>query len=196
MKKLLFLVILLLTCTFSYGQLAKGDIQLGGNVSFNSNSNSNADSRSFAINPRVGLLIDSTTSVGLILGYRNSQEPAFVQGAITDLKSTNFAYGVYARFHKPVADKFYLFLQPSLLFGTGTTEQPANGDLESSSWSINLIPGMLYFVSPRFAIELSLGRASYARAKFEQTGAEFNSSAFSFNTSFTSVGLGLSYYIR
>lgn len=198
MRKLILICGALFIGALAQAQIQKGDIQLGGTVSFNSNELGDLDNESFSILPQAGLFVSDLTSIGVIIGYNSNSNTVFDQGTgnLEDVKNNLFVFGAYARFHKSVVDNLYLFLQPALRFGTGENEfaAPAVGDI--NSFNIGLSPGITYFLSPKFAIEMNLGGVSYNRNTFDVNGNETTSNNFNFNLDLASLGLGLNFYIR
>ena len=197
MRKLLLLGVALLLSTLSFAQIAKGDVQLGGTVSWNQTDNGFETTR-LTILPNAGLFISPTTSLGLSLGVSNLKTPAFDQqtNAIVDRKENQFLVGAFARFHKPVSDNFYLFLQPSIAFGFGNLEVGDSELADINSIGINLAPGLTYFLSPRFALELSVNAFNYSQLKFE--GDQLNSELedYGIDLNLSNVNLGINFFIK
>lgn len=198
MRKLILLSFVLLSAFVAQAQIQKGDVQLGGSISYNSNESGGLDNSNFSFSPQAGLFVSETTSVGVILGLNSGTFNAFnqVNGNMEELTSNLFTFGAYARFHKPVVENLYLFLQPAVALGSGKIEQINANDAETDTFGISVSPGITYFLSPKFALEMRLGGVNYSRVKTENNGAENTATAFSFDMDLATVGLGLNFYIR
>ena len=198
MRKLLLLCVVLFSGVVAQAQIQKGDVQLGGSITYNSNESGGQDNSNFTFSPQAGLFVSETTSIGVLLGFNSTTFNAFNQnnGNLVELTNSLFSFGAYARFHKSVADNFYLFLQPAVALGTGKVEQINANDVDTNTFLVGVSPGMTYFLSPKFALELRLGGVNYSRFKTDNNGTENTSTAFSFDMDLASVGLGLNFYIR
>lgn len=198
MRKLILLSVALFISTMAFGQLEKGLVQLGGSVSFTSTDNGDNDVSAFNIFPRGGYFVSNNTSIGLQLGYTSITRDAFnVQtNSFVELTNQQVLFGAYARFHKSAADNFYLFLQPAFIFGTGEAEGFNSTDSDLNSFNIGVSPGVTYFLSPKFAVELSLGALSYTRNKVEGAGIDQTTNTFHFDLDLADINFGMSFYIR
>jgi len=198
MRKLILVCCALFIAALTQAQIEKGDVQLGGSINFNSNDFEAFDNSALRIQPQVGLFVSSTTSVGLTVGFTSIQNTLIDQNSGNPVELTNnlFVFGTYARFHKPVVENLYLFLQPSVLLGTGENEfsTPQTGDI--NTFNVGLAPGITYFLSPKFALELNFGGLSYNRSKADLNGNETTLTNFSLNMSLANVGVGMSFYIK
>lgn len=188
MKRLVLATALLLVSTLSFAQITKGDIQLGGAINFNKVESPLNDFSNFSIIPRAGFFVSDLTSVGITTGFTSSK----LNGA----KSNLFQFGVYARFHKMVADQFYIYLQPSLAFGTGSEENGNAPDTDVSSFNIGIAPGMTYFLSPKFALEMNFGSLAYNSTTNKNSGVESKRENYGLNLNLNTITLGFSYYIK
>ena len=101
---------ILLVSTLGFAQIQKGDIQITGNVGYNKTRPYitqvvTRETSRITISSKAGVFLSETTSLGGILGF-SSLKPQ-------DL--TIFNVGAYARFHNPVAENFYLYLETFFL---------------------------------------------------------------------------------
>lgn len=178
MKKLVFTMAILLVSTIGFAQIQKGDIQITGNVGFSKTETSGGTEISrITILPKAGFFLSETTSLGGILGYSSVK----VSGITT---TDVFNIGAYARFHKSVADNFYLYLEPSLTYGFAGGSNSSNDAID-----IRLSPGMTYFMSPKFALDMNYGMIGYNK----DTGGAEN---YGLNLNMSNITLGASFYIR
>ncbi|MFT6055495.1 MAG: hypothetical protein ACJAS3_000792 [Roseivirga sp.] len=173
MKKSLITSILMLFSTLGFAQITKGDIQLGGSVAFIKTEFPDYDRAALFLRPRAGLFVSDLTSVGLIIGYGWNDS--------NGSSSNSFQFGIYGRFHKMIIENFYIYLQPSVSVGT-------------SSFNVGIAPGMSYFLSPKFALEMNVGTLSYDRTVQKNSGVENKSEQYRFNLN--NVSVGFSYFIK
>ena len=197
MRKLILLSAALFVSTLSFAQIAKGDIQLGGTISWNQFDNG-FESSELTILPSAGLFVSPTTSIGLNLGVSRFKNPIFDQqtGNIVDGTDRQFLIGAFARFHKPISDNFYLFLQPSVALGFGNQEV---GDVETAdinSFGVSIAPGLTYFLSPKFALEMSVNAFNYSKIDFEGPQITQELENYGIDLDLSNINLGLNFYIK
>lgn len=184
MKKPILLLALMLTSTLAFGQMQKGDIQLSGNLNISKVKNTGNESNFFRVAPQASLFLSETTSLGVSLGYSSQKTGIGLNEQKTDL----FTYGVFARFYKSMGDKFYFFLQPAITLGSGDI----NGT-DLTNFSVNVTPGLAYFVSEKIALELNLGGLFYTSQDINQN---INTENYGFNFNLSSLTLGASILLR
>ncbi|WP_422006715.1 outer membrane beta-barrel protein [Roseivirga pacifica] len=182
MKKLILAITFLSFFSLANAQIQKGDIQVGGTVSYSHSTTSGIEVDNFNFSPRAGLFLSDLTSVGIQLGYSNNK-----YGGITN---TAFEVGVYSRFHKLIADNFYLFYQPSLSLSFQEFESNDGTKTESDAINIGFSPGVSYFFSSKFAAEATVGRVYFSRDLTNDT------SDYGIGLNFDSISFGFSYYFR
>ncbi len=185
MKKTILLFAMVLMSTMAFGQIQKGDIQVGGSLLYNKFEAGNQESTAFRLTPRAALFLSDNTSLGVSLGYEDqSNGPS---------ESNQFFFGVYARFHKSVSDKFYLFVQPDISFGSGTTNPLGTQEFDVSSFNFNIMPGMMYFLSDKIALDMTFGGLFYSN---EDTDGVGDITRYGLNMNLNTVALGASIYLR
>lgn len=187
---------LLLVCV-AHAQLKKGDILLGGNVSFGrSTSDPGSGSypssqTSYFLLPSIARAVKDDLLVGLNLTYSHSKGKT---GSPVAISTQNiYGLGIFIRRYKTLGAGFALFAEGDLGGGytlsnnytEGGTKPPAN-----KSYTINagFYPGIAYFISKHVQLETGLQNLAYiqyAHSKSGQVPTEMKSSTFS-------VGSGLS----
>ncbi len=193
MKKTVLLLAMTLVSSIAFGQIQKGDIQLGGNINYSNTEAPGFESSIFQLNPRGALFLNNTTSLGLNLGYLSNTTD---QG-VGENKLSTFSLGAFVRFHKNVSDRFYFFLEPSVGFGTGTQENPAfANDFDVNTFNINLVPGILYFLSDKIALEMNMGGIVYSNNSTEGNGLDQDVDNFGVNFNLTNLTIGASIFLR
>lgn len=184
MKKITLLFALMLMSTIAFGQIQKGDIQLSGNLNITKNKNTSVESSFFRVAPQASLFLSETTSLGVSLGYSSQK----VGTGINEQKTDIFTYGVFARFYKSMGDKFYLFLQPAVNFGSGDI----NGT-DLTNFSVSVAPGLAYFVSEKVAVEMNFGGLFYTSQDLDQT---INTENYGLNFNLSNITVGASILLR
>ncbi|MFY0591113.1 outer membrane beta-barrel protein [Roseivirga sp.] len=183
MKKSVLLLSLMFFSSLAFGQIQKGDVRLGGSFLYNKTDNDFLETSNFQVNPQASLFLSETTSLGLTVGYgRQKNENG---GGIVESDQVNF--GVFARFYRSMGEKFYLYLQPGINYSSGDIN---GGDF--SSFGLNVVPGVAYFLSDKFALDANIGGLFYNNQ--DVGGNDTNNFGLNFNLSgFT---LGASIFLR
>lgn len=198
MRKLILLSAALLVSTFSFAQFEKGDIQLGGNVTWIKSEFRGFEATTINVLPRAGLFVSNNVSVGLNIGYSNQISDVFdiQSGNLQERSEAQFLIGAYARFHKGLSDQFYLYLQPSFVIGTGDLEvgDVTTGDV--SSINVGVSPGLTYFLSPKFALEMSINALTYQKVEIEGGNNPENRESYGLNLNLSNVALGINFYLK
>lgn len=204
MKKLLLSIALLGGVVLtSQAQTDKGDVILGGNVSFNtiktdaSGANSSYD---LSIVPNVGYFVDDNIAIGTGIGYQTSRlDEASELG-----KTEAFVIAPFGRYYAPISNNFKFFGQLSVPMAFGTVkaidDNLDTGDKTGSSTSIGvaLSPGFAYFPSSKVGLEFAINGLSYNNYSVEDgdgnsiKGAGHDS--FSFGADFFAPSLGIHFY--
>ncbi len=194
MKKQLFTLALLFVGAMANAQISKGNFQITGavNGAYVEFVNGGGDIRNYNISPQVGYFVGNNTSIGLITSYTSTDR----SGGIT---TKQFNYGIYARFHKSIADNLYMYLQPAFNLVSGEWNYPdATPDSDLSGYNISVGGGLTYFVSQRLAIEWTPARLNLGRTTVETSGingSEVDSDNFFLGFDFSNMLFGLSWYL-
>lgn len=179
------MIAILSISTVGFAQIQKGDVQLGGNAGFLKSDTGNSEQTTFTLAPKAGFFLSDLTSLGFTLAYQNRE--------VNNSNSNLFQIGAYSRFHKMVSEQFYLYLQPSLSFGFGKNDG-TNADI--TTFDIGITPGMTYFLSPKFAVEMNVANLFYRSEKEEVANNEQTNKIYGLNMNLNSIMLGFSYYIK
>jgi hypothetical protein len=203
MKKFLFTLLMALPF-LSYGQFTKGDKFIGGyfrlssQTPTNSNSGPTTDNFGFSINPFMGFLVSEKFAVGGRIGYSyyNSIFDAN-QPTQSKFNSSGFSIGLLSRRYFSISDKFVFSINGQLDFDRGTeTRAYSSGSFDSKTQNyqigVTLQPCFIFFPSPKWGIETSIGSISYNYSRNLSTdlGQSY------FNLVYGQISLGLSYYFR
>jgi Outer membrane protein beta-barrel domain len=198
MKKQLFTLALLFAGLVANAQISKGDIQLNGSLILWDQTRDGAEFNHLNISPSAGFLLSDNISLGVTVGFRSDDYYRLGQLTGTEFKQeiSEFNYGVFARFYKNPTDNFYLFLQPSISLTSGKKLDFEGDTYDTNGFKASITAGMTYFISPKFAVELSAGNIGYTSTTYDNAGTETKDTFFSAYLDFSDVGFGLSYFIR
>lgn len=207
MKKIntLLSVLLLLPCLAeaqdndekNYG-FDKENVFVSGSISYGSRSRELSDDKAFFFSPQVGYFVSSNITLegGFIFG-RDTQDaktsPSFFEDTVTGLnlgsryffspdKQFSFTLGLLGTYYKSKREAL-----------NQTTNQVVESSFKTTE--IELAPGINYFVSEHFIVQMSAGSIRYRRLKFDENAANPNSVRTQFSTIFDLSGLrfGLTY---
>ncbi|MCE7993378.1 MAG: porin family protein [Roseivirga sp.] len=191
MRKSILLSVMLLVCTFAFAQTQKGQVQLGGVFNFSKQEISQNENNNFNFIPQAGYFVSDLTSLGVLLNISNNN----FKSPTADLDRNLFEFGVFARFHKSVADKLYMYIQPSLSFGSGENDNIVGGPSDLSTTAIRVSPGLLYFATPKIALEMRVGSVFYEQVKETTGGNEVSIDNYGLTFNLANVNFGASFFL-
>lgn len=138
---------------------------------------------SFSIMPRVGYFFTDNIGAGLMIGYTNRKTQSISTSGNTTTTTTTtsgiFNVGLFGRFAKQLGEgDFYIYgdlgfgissgnseVETEVKTSTTTTTTTADGP-KTSTFGINITPGILYFPTKKIGLEASLGNIfSYTSTK-------------------------------
>lgn len=202
------IIIVLLLCSSSlYAQLAKGNIQLGGSLGYNSQHDRSYDpngypysgeSTSTTISPKAGFFISDRSVVGLGLSY-TAQTSDAVYAGIGSLGKTDrdvFSVVPYFRSYKSLGEMAAFFIQAEASLGFGTLKFSGTS-YDLSSYGFAVKPGFNLFLSRKWALEASFGSLAYEATKQspENSKSSERSDKFRFNFNMATLSLGAQFFI-
>lgn len=162
MKKLMFSAMTLLAFGFANAQeteetvvgFSKGDLFISGSANYNSTTGGGTEKMDgFKISPRVGYFVNENIAAGLGLGYGQAKQ--------NGLKNRSFSAEVFGRYYVTPKAKFSIFGELAVAYTANRAERPFTSDVKTDIISAIISPGLSYFVSKDFALELSLGALGY-----------------------------------
>jgi hypothetical protein len=165
-NKYIFILLLFLFAA-SVGYAQKGSWYIGGQLGFNSKTETNTGSSdvtttTWSVAPEVGTFLQNNLQLGFALNLGGSNS--------TNTSETTFSPVIYLRRFYPVGDKFSLFTGIVGNFTAGSTK--VNGqDGTLSGWGLNLSLGAAYAVSKTFTVvgQYGLFGYSYESVKFDNS---------------------------
>jgi len=190
----------------SFGQFNKGDKVLGGTLSFTTGTNENtqygtltSNSASLAISPNFGVLINSNLEIGGQLGYSSTHDEWSATNASSDRKSNYLTAGFYMRRYFVISDKFLFSLSGNITYSEGkdktiVTNQNVieEDETKGQNFGFSFGPSFIFFPSPNWGLQASIGNLSYTTFKNKTTDATSDQ----FHINYGYVGLGIAYYFR
>lgn len=190
MKKLFLTLSAAIALTFAANaQTEKGNVILGGNVSYDYSKVKDADTetQSFGIQPSVGFFVNDNFAIGTGIGYAYAES-----GVTTD---NSFGVAPFARLYKGDGN-FKFFGQLSVPMAWGTTEEDDVKLGNSANYGVELAPGFAYFPTSKIGIELSVRGLYYQNSSFKPEGSDEKTSVNSFGLNANSFAprLGVQFY--
>lgn len=136
-------------------QVQAGQFHLGGQFSFQAKSSLN-------IEPNLGLMLSPKWSIGLSVPFEY----------LTSFNRNTYRLGVgpFVRRYFDLKSNFYALVQ----LQTEARFYLNGGVNKQATLGIRLLPAINYFISPRFALEASLGEISYTNRHYKTTNLEFD----------------------
>lgn len=193
-----------------YGQISKGTYTFGGNINLTSSNqetnsppnSANTDNFSFTFAPRVGYFVSDNISMGVSLGFsQSSTKYSTSAGSTQDTENTttSFSPSLFARFHKPLNEQLYLFIEPSIQLSTGTQKYTFNDvttETDITSFGVGVRPGIAWFITNQMGLQLTTGNLSYSKMKRspEDSDDEITNSNFNLNMALSSFTVGIQFY--
>ena len=201
MKKLLLSLLAVSALAFStQAQTEKGNFVVGGSVNFNSDKVDGASksNNNFSILPSAGYFVAENIAIGTGIGYTTGK----TYGTTSSAQSSAFVVAPFARAYKGVNDQFKFFGQLAVPMAFGNNKiGDVNGDNMTKTGKINTIgvalsPGVAFFPSKKFGIELSVDGISYNDYKTEDANGNKigGSKNFNIGADFFSPNLGVQFY--
>lgn len=175
----------------------------------------NSGHTNWSFSPTVGYFISDGLALGLNLNIGSTFKKV---GSSTDgktkehLSESNMGFGLFARKYMEISSNVYFHTQAGLGYLTGSfTDRVADGvdklkdgnKTTTTDISLNITPGLTYFVSPKWGIDFSLNNIigyTMTTEKMEGSGnttgitTETTGGGFSIGAGLTPT-LGLYYYM-
>jgi hypothetical protein len=186
MKKLFTLSLIVFAYTFQVSaQLKKGEVALGGTLSFNSATSdagpntAEYKATSISIMPQLGFGIGGNWILGFGAGFTDYKEKS--TGGLYGSEQTADIYtgGIFARKSFPIGERFGIFGQADAAYDAGKGEYESGSSVSKQEFkriNLSVSPGAYLRASRRFIIETSIGGISYTQVKNKIDGGQENKS--------------------
>ena len=166
-SKILLSLLITLSFLSANAQFNKGDLLVGGTMSYSSNKSTspyitdiqNNNSGMFNIN--LGKAIKENAIFGINLIFQpSSSSNDYGSGPMTT-KTNNYGIGIYYRVYKNLGKGFYFFGEAGAGYNGSSTSTKDSTGIKLSTGSgyggnIYLTPGIAYKISKKFFLELSI----------------------------------------
>jgi outer membrane receptor for ferrienterochelin and colicin len=187
MKKHFYLLILFFAIAYgSQAQIKKGDILLGGTLSFNTQKTTQDNNfpsqpykqSNFSITPSIGKAIKDNLLAGFDLTFTGSTNTQGTGAGSYANKLHNYGAGVFLRKYKPLGSGFAIFMQTRFGGNYNTQKTQYNGDpypnsnIKGYSFDLSFYPGIAYAITKRVQLETGFANlvdVNYSHSKNSQT---------------------------
>jgi outer membrane protein len=210
------LILMLSTGFAASAQFQRGDLFLSGSLEFSADQEKNESKQESFVEllvlPRLGYFVTDKLALGLGLAY-NFQREQYEGEGLFPLKTLDelqlFGPELSLRRYWALRPNFGLWLDFSgaVAFGSLTSEirhplaPPSESKQNAFALGAAIRPGAYLFVSPRLALEASLGGLSYGHVRIKdadnggETASKSNSYSFLLDGNNLGLRLGLSWFL-
>ena len=177
----------------AFAQPEKGTVLLSGNVAFNKGEDGQivAPTRTTQsdFSAYVGYFVSPGVAVGVMGDYSTIEwaQDASNSFGKTITRQRGFGAAPFVRYYHPVTERFFFFVEGNAGYA-GNSYRVSQSDpmqsykTKSSGLSVNIRPGISYFIAKRWAVELLLGSLTYNNMKYtDSSGESKNTDSFRLN---------------
>jgi len=175
MKKLLFILSLIIGLSSVNAQMQKGTNELDGSFSFSSSEqtewishifdNRTVNRSYFYLNPKIGWFISESSVLGFGLGYHFNKTT--YDDSDNEYKTNMFSIRPYFRNYQKITDKLFYTTTVTVFYGIGKEEIWSDKEADLTEYGISASPGITYFLSDKWAIKTTFGKLHYKESKSE-----------------------------
>ena len=184
----------------AHAQFNKGDKFIGGEVGMRHTSYDGGDEEDFyfGVSPSAGIFLTKNLALGLELGYSHDAYKTYIDSQVSSKRnSQSYTTGVFAKRFFTIADKFFFALRGDAMYQRSMSNSALFNGAKSSTksyvLSANVTPSFIFFPSPKWGIEASLGSLSYSHRQEIPSDGSTNDQLNFYAGSFS---LGFTYYLR
>jgi hypothetical protein len=201
MSRILLSVLVILSFLSTNAQFNKGDLLIGGTLSYSSfkmNSPSISSEQEYdngVFNIAIGKAIKENAIFGININYSPNLNTAdYGYGPVT-VRTSNYGIGVFYRIYKNIGKEFFIFGEAGAAYnGSTTSTKDSTGNKISTGTSyggnIFLTPGIAYKISKKFFLELSIPQLFLASYSNNGTSHQFYANANLNSNPLNSLGIG------
>lgn len=183
MKKML-LILALAIC--SYANAQKGSILVMGNVTFNSQKNSNSNSETkqnyFGFQPKVGYQFHENWTAGIEANILNTKQDYYDD---SQYKDQVYGFGGFLRYTKPLGSIFSAYADLGVGYkNRKETNKNALGQTynDSDGFYAGITPAIFIDISKGFGLNFNIGGLNYSSLNNDTaSGTSFKTKTFGFN---------------
>lgn len=194
MKKIILAALAVVSFTLASAQeengagFAKGDIFISGGFGFVSQKQGDNKTNRFEIAPRAGFFVSDDIAVGAQVKFESIKNE---NGSLKETDS-EISLGAFGRYYFSPANKFSVFGQLEANYISSKDETLGQPDAKLNGFGLGLSPGLNYFISDNFALEVLWGILGYRTSKPDVDNAE-SLNTFELRTNLTNINIGLVY---
>ena len=179
----------------SWAQIEKGDILPGLHVSAFyqkvEQDNGSFDEQSHIYSTASILYaIDSNNAVGLVVGFNYEDRLQQTSSFSTPIEG-RAGFGLIYQRNLPIVKRLYGYVNAGAYYGFGSKFETVNPNVDMSTFSVVVRPGLYYFITNRMAFEATFGNMGYYYTQSESRGSEATAQTFTANFSFESLQYGV-----
>ena len=228
MKQIILAIAALIIVSHSNAQILKGSMLMVGSGSYAGNNYSIKDSSTTTLNksanysfsPGIGYFIKDNLAVGMEIGYgynkttyETNNLPAvtpFTNKNTTITQSLQFA--PYASCHFMLSPKAFIFIKARVAYGMPLSYDSKNEYYSGMDYSTDdnkkvkintlnaqLVPGILFFLNNRFALQANFGSLYYNSMRIIDKSVSYdnynNTTSSGLNLNLSSVYVGVQYFL-
>jgi hypothetical protein len=195
-KKLLIVCAFFIASTYSYAQIGKGSLMIGGQLGYSSNNSQSSLSQEdfqsdhLVFTASLGKAVKENLFIGIELGTAINK----VEQTGNSQKGNYKVAGVFIRKYFDIGKKFFIITQGNAGVGFSHNEYTTTtmfSENESYQISLSFAPGLSYALNRKFHIETgfnSLISAAYARGKITHgSGVKSKQETFSVATNLNNL---------
>ncbi len=167
MSRILLSLLIILSVYSASAQFNKGDILIGGDLSYSNNkltspySPEEQKNNSGIFDISLGKAIKENALFGINLTYGTFSNTSGTGPDRATMTNHDYSIGIFYRAYKSLGKDFYIFGQAGAGYNgsTGSTTDSAGNQLSTSTGnggSIYVTPGIAYKISKKFFLELSI----------------------------------------
>lgn len=176
----------------------KGTKFIGGSFSFYSiTTDDTYKNTEFSIGPGMGFYFKDNLAFGGFLSYNFNKNG---QPDIDNFSSfSGVGMNLFILKNYKIANNLFFTLQPQLSLSLGKQDfsNPFPSDYSSFSFGLGVSPGVMFFVSRKFALQTTIGSLSYThtRRKPENGGEVSTINSFNLNGALATSSFSIRYFI-
>lgn len=202
-----FLIVLSLTlyCSILLAQnsepiesINKGTRFIGGSFGFSSTKTEDSfHYTSISIGPGMAFYINDNLAVGGFISYNYDKHEQLNVNSTSTFSGAGL--NVFLLKNYKLVNNVFFTLQPQLSLSSAKQDYstPQPNDYSVFNFGLGISPGVMFFISKKFALQTSIGGVSYSynRRKPENGGNSTSTNSFSLNGAFSMSNFAIRYFL-
>ncbi len=146
----------------------------------------------YSITPVIGIMINRNIAFGLAGGYTYAENSYNNMYYFSKIAGSHLSFALFARIHNKIdqKEKVKYYFEP--YFGTALVYQQIS-DIDANEYEGGANMGLLFFVSNRISLELSVATIKYLRIKFSDDSETIRNFIVKYNL--VNPNFGLKFYL-